>query len=398
MSNRISSSAFHLRATRELLAQQTRLSQTQSQIATGKRIQSPADDPVATASILDLQRTQAMNEQFARNSISLRDRLQVGEQALTDVTSLLQRVRDLTVQANSAAMDATSRAAIATEVSARVQELQDVANRRDANGEYLFAGFSIQTRPFSRGPGGVSYAGDQGVRSVQVAPDQKIADGFSGQRVFMDIPQANGTFTTQLGVQTGTGSIDIGSVVDASAWIPGTYTIRFPTSGTWEVVDGTSTVIGSGAYTAGASITFRGAQVAISGQPAAGDTFVIAPAGRESLFTTLDELVTTLRSAIDDPQGRARLNTELSSALAQIDVGLDRAINLRSDVGSRLSSIDAAEQSREALDLELTRSLSELQDVDYAEAITRLNQQMVGLQAAQASYTRMAQLSLFDYL
>jgi flagellar hook-associated protein 3 FlgL len=387
MSNRISTNGFHSRATREMLAQQTKLSRTQTQVSTGKRIQSPADDPVATARIIDLQRTQSQNEQFAKNAISVRNRLQVGEQALSDVGSLLQRVRDLAVQANSAALDAGSRAAIATEVSARVQELQDIANRRDANGEYLFSGYSGQTRPFSRGGAGVAYAGDQGTRSLQIAPDQKVADGFSGQRVFMDITQANGTFTTQLGVHTGTGSIDIGTVTNAAAWVPDTYTLRFVTPDTWEVVNSAS-----------ASITFSGVQVAVSGQPAAGDSFIIAPAGKESLFRSLDELVTTLRTGVDDPQSRARLNTEISSALAQIDAGLDVAINLRAEIGSRLSGIDAAEESRESLDAELSLSLSELQDVDYAEAITRLNQQMVGLQAAQAAYTRMAQLSLFDYL
>jgi flagellar hook-associated protein 3 FlgL len=398
MSNRISTNGFHSRATREMLAQQTKLSRTQTQVSTGKRIQSPADDPVATSRILDLQRAQSQNEQFAKNAISLRNRLQVGEQALSDVGSLLQRVRDLAVQANSAALDTGSRAAIATEVSARVQELQDIANRRDANGEYLFSGYSGQTRPFSRGGAGVAYAGDQGIRSLQISPDQKIADGFSGQRVFMDITQANGTFTTQLGVHTGTGSIDIGTVTNVAAWVPDTYTLRFVTPDTWEVVNSASTVVGTGAYTSGASITFSGVQVAVSGQPAAGDSFIIAPAGKESLFRSLDELVTTLRTAVDDPQSRARLNTEISSALAQIDAGLDVAINLRAEVGSRLSRIDAAEESRDSLDAELSLSLSELQDVDYAEAITRLNQQMVGLQAAQAAYTRMAQLSLFDYL
>ena len=75
---------------------------------------------------------------------------------MADASSLLQRVRELTIQANSGVVDAASRASIATELKARSQELQDLANRRDANGEYLFSGFSTQTQPFSRGIGGVS--------------------------------------------------------------------------------------------------------------------------------------------------------------------------------------------------------------------------------------------------
>jgi flagellar hook-associated protein 3 FlgL len=85
-------------------------------------------------------------------------------------------------------------------------------------------------------------------------------------------------------------------------------------------------------------------------------------------------------------------------ALTQIDQGLTRVGNLRSEVGARLSAIDSAASDRDALDDQLNVSVSDLRDIDYAEAISRMNQQLTGLQAAQAAYARIAQLSLFDYL
>ncbi|MCC6632051.1 MAG: flagellar hook-associated protein FlgL [Gammaproteobacteria bacterium] len=398
MSSRVSTAGMHDAAILQILAQQSKLSYTQSQVASGKRVLSPADDPVATTQIIDLTRARAQMEQYGKNTVAATNRLQTAESALADVGSLLQRVRELTLQAGNVTNDTTALASIRTELRARVEELQGIANRRDASGDYLFSGYSAQVTPFSRGPTGVSYAGDQGVRQLQIGPDQTVAVSFPGQRVFLDIPEGNGTFTTATGVHTGAGSIDTGQIVNAAAWVPGNYTLRFNTPGSWDVVDSTNAVIASGAYQAGSAINFNGAQVVVSGAPAAGDTFVIAPASKQDMFSTLDDLGNALSANLQDPAERSQLYTNLSAALLQIDQGLTNVLDLRADVGARLSMIDAATESRENLDVNLQKSLSEMQDLDYAEAISRMNQQMVALQAAQAAYTRLGQMSLFDYL
>ena len=73
-------------------------------------------------------------------------------------------------------------------------------------------------------------------------------------------------------------------------------------------------------------------------------------------------------------------------------------MSVRAEVGSRLQAIDLATETREAEAIDLQSLLSDLRDTDYASAISQLNQQYAGLQAAQAAYTRIAQMSLFDYL
>ena len=398
MSYRISTAGMHNAAISQMLAQQAKLAQTQTQISSGKRVQNPADDPIAATQIMAMDQTRAQLAQYTKNTESVTNRLNVGEQALADASNLLQRVRDLTVQANSAALGPTERASIATELKSRVQELQDLANRRDANGEYLFAGMSSQTQPFSRGAGGVTYAGDQGVRAIQVSADQRVTDGFSGQQVFMDIPQGKGTFAVAQGVHTGTGSIDPGVVTNAAAWVPGTYTLQFTTPNAWQVVDASSAVVASGAYSSGSAIGFNGAQVTVTGSPAAGDTYTISPAGKQDVFTTVDQLITQLTASASDPVSRATLNTQLSGSLNQLDQALNHLVDLRAETGSRLSTVDNATTSRQQLDDTLARSVGKLQDVDYATAVSSMNQQLLGLQAAQQAYTRIAQLSLFSYL
>jgi flagellar hook-associated protein 3 FlgL len=398
MSARISTAGMHDAAILQILTQQAKLARTQEQIASGKRVLSPADDPVATTQILDLTRARAQIEQYGKNTVAATNRLQTAESALADVGSLLQRVRELTLQAGNVTNDATALASIRTELRARVEELQGISNRRDASGDYLFSGYSAQVTPFARGATGVAYAGDQGVRQLQIGPDQTVAVSFSGQDVFLDIPEGNGSFTTAAGVHTGSGSIDTGQVTNAAAWVRGTYTVRFNAPDSWDVLDSTNAVIASGAYQSGSAISFNGAQVTISGAPAAGDTFVIAPASKQSMFDTLDDLANALGANPQDPAARSQLYTDLGAALQQIDQGLTRVLDRRADVGARLSMVDATTESRDSLDVNLAKSLSEMQDLDYAEAISRMNQQMVSLQAAQAAYTRLGQMSLFDYL
>jgi flagellar hook-associated protein 3 FlgL len=398
MSTRLSTAGMHGAAIAQILAQQSKLAYTQAQVAAGKRVLSPADDPVATAQILDLTRARDQIEQYGKNTVAATNRLQTAESALADVGSVLQRVRDLTLQAGNITNDSTALASIRTELLARVEELQGIANRRDASGDYLFSGYSAQVTPFSRSATGVNYAGDQGIRQLQIAPDQNVAVSFSGQRVFLDVPEGNGTFSTAAGVHTGTGSIDAGQIANASAWVSGNYTLRFTTADSWEVLDSTNAVITSGAYQQGNAISFNGAQVTVTGAPAAGDTFLIAPATKESIFKTLDDLGSALAADPRDLSSRSQLYTSLAAALQQVDQGLTHVLDLRAETGARLSMIDATTESRDGLSVNLQKSLSEMQDLDYAEAISRMNQQMVSLQAAQAAYTRLGQMSLFDYL
>ncbi len=424
MSNfRISTAGQHASGIAEILKQQVRLAKTQQQVASGERVSTPADDPVAAVRILGLERTQSQLEQYGKNAAMAGDRLGLGEQSLADLNSLLQRVHSLTVQANNGVLDNTSLRSIAAELRTASQQLQDIGNRQDSNGEYLYSGFSTGTRPFSDAGAGVAYAGDQGVRTLQISSSQSIADSFTGYSVFMDVAEGNGRFMVEngtnsvsLGANTGTGIIGAGQVADAAAWAAAagaTFTVRFsdnsaPADGvaeTWSLLDsgGNPVLDGGGApiqgtYVSGGSISFSGIQFTMSGDPAVGDSFTVRPAGKESLFTTLDDLATALEAGAGTSQQQAVLGSRLNHALTQLDQGLTHVTNLRTETGARLTTLDTAASLREDYDIQLSASVSELKDVDYAEAISRLNQQLTGLQAAQAAYSKIGQMSLFDWL
>jgi flagellar hook-associated protein 3 FlgL len=363
-------------------------------------VNSPADDPVAAVHIMELDRSLQENDQYHANADMARNRLSLEEQALDDAGSLLQRVRELTVQGNNATIDATNRRTIATEIRGLLNDLMDMANRKDANGEFLFSGYSTLTQPFAQTATGINYQGDQGSRQLAIGANQRVADNHSGAAVFMNIGEGNGTFVTGAGAaNTGSAVIGGGSVTNLANWVPEDYTLRFTDAqGTYEIVDSTATVVATGAYTTNSSIAFRGTSIPITGTPAANDTFTISRSRTEDIFTTLDSLATALETNAETPATKAIFNTTMATVLEQIDEAQDHFSTVRAQVGTRLSSLDNAVDALEGQKVEFQSMVSELRDLDYAEAITRMNQQLIGLQAAQASYSRIAQLSLFDYL
>lgn len=415
MITRLSTPGQHSAAIAQILKQQVALSKTQVQVASGQRFQSPAEDPIAATRVLGLERTQAQLDQYGRNADSATQRLVFAEQALNDLGLVLERAHVLALQANNATVDDASLKLIASELRGRAEELLQIANRQDANGEYLFAGYATGTRPFSPAGGNVSYAGDQGVRQLALSATQKIADGFNGEQVFMNIPQGNGAFTVTAGTHAGSGLVGVNEVVDRAAWAaasaaaaavpqPHAYTIRFTdpdadgTADTWEAVDAGGNPVATGSYASGGVISFNGLQVSISGAPAEGDTYEIAPAGTQSMFSTLDQLIGALMRGGETPEARAQLGSDLNAVITQLKGSMDHVLNLRAETGARLATLDSVAVQRDDLGYELTDSIGKLRDLDYAEALSRLNQQMAGLQAAQSAYTRIGQMSLFDFL
>jgi flagellar hook-associated protein 3 FlgL len=396
---RISTAGQHRLAFGAINDRTSELLRTQNQIASGKRIQTPADDPSGSVRALALDRALAESKQYARNADVVTSRLSLEEQTLADAGSLLDRVRVLTVQANSPTLDQASRQAIAVEVRVRLRELVDLANRRDSNGEYLFSGLSTLVQPFSQSGSAVTYVGDQGSRLVPTSPTQRVADGHSGFDVFMDIVNGNGTFTTAADADnTGTGIVGVGSVSSPADWVPDTYTLHFIDATNWEVLDGTNSQVTTGTFTTPGTIAFNGIQVTISGSPAADDIFTIAPSSKQDVFTTVSNLLDGLNSSTTTTAEQAQFATDMGSALQHIDRALAHLSNVRSDVGARLQVLDQSEETRLDTEVELQRSISELRDLDFAEAVTKLNLQLVGLQAAQSSYARLTQISLFDYI
>jgi len=287
--------------TQSMLKQQSELIQTQLKLSSGKRILTPSEDPRAAVQIVDLKQNIKQTEQYQENTNTARQRLSMEETALQNIIESVHRVRELGVQGLNDTNSANNRKGIAAELDQLNQQILSMANTKNSNGEYLFAGFLSDKIPFAEQtpattPATFNYSGDDNQRQIQIGPTRTITDGNPGEDVF-----------------------------------------------------GTS--------------------------------------GTDSLFEIVDELAAGLKN--DNPP---------AGALDKLTSSLEKVLTVQATIGARLNALDRQENLNEDDILGMQTVLSETEDLDFAEAISKFNLQSVSLQAAQQAYTKVQGLSLFNFL
>ena len=421
---RLSTNTIYELSLASMTSQQNLLQKTQQQISTGKRILTPSDDPIAAAQVLNIAQRDSINSQYATNRITAQDSLALSETALGGVTDLIQSVRESAVSAGNGAMTNTDRKILADALlSNQLQELIGMANATDSSGRYLFSGYQGATKPFSQDLDGlhIQYNGDQGQRMVQAASSRQIPLSDSGSNIFESVKSGNGSFVTAAGESNkGSGVVGTGSVVDPVALngSPYAYQITFVgSSGRYYVSDTTTmppTILDTTktpisacddpttppliSYVSGGAISLPGLQFDITGSPAAGDTFTVNPSSKQSLFTTVVDLIEILKKPVLSPADSTKLTNGLNAALQGLDNGLDHVLVCRSSVGSRQNEVDSLQSIGADLGQQYQKSMSQLQDVDYAKAISDLSKQQANLEAAQKTFNKVSGLSLFNYM
>jgi flagellar hook-associated protein 3 FlgL len=307
---RISTSYIQQQNIDSMLKQQADLLKTQNQVSTGKRFSSASEDPISAVRVLDIERQMNLNEQYIRNADTAKSKLESTDGVLKSAANILQRIRELGVQALNDSNDANARKGIAEEVDQLNKALLGLANTRDANGESLFAGYQSDQLAFNATT--YAYQGDTGQRSVRVGDSYLVEINEPGSAVFV-------TATTA------------------------------------------------------ATVTAGGTDPQL-------------------IFETINDFVTALRN---NTVNTAPNDKEF---LQNLDKGLESVNLARARVGTRLNGIEQQKSINSDIKTSNQALLAEIRDLDYAEAIARLNIQLTGLQAAQQSYVRVQNLSVFNYL
>ena len=196
-------------------------------------------------------------------------------------------------------------------------------------------------------------------------------------------------------------------VAEASAdsrFVRGDYRIDFAQARpadplTYQVLDRADRVVAEGEYRSGAAIAFNGARVVVTGKPADGDAIRIDGAASRSMFATVSTIAAALRGASGSPASNAEVHNALASGLYNLDQAIGNVLDVQADVGSRLNRVDAQRAINAEFNVQLKQTLSELRDLDYTEAASRLKLQLFALRAAQQTFAVTTQrLSLFNYL
>jgi flagellar hook-associated protein 3 FlgL len=407
---RISTSSIYNANVSLLNQQQAQLLHTQQQISTQRRILTPADDPIASARALEVSQADASNSQYAVNRNTVQQSTSLAESVLQSVTNLLQDVRTVAVNVGNGALNSSDKQTFATDLSGRLEELLTLANSTDGVGNYLFSGFQGRTQPFANNNAVVQYQTDDGQRMIQVSSSRQLAASDSGADIFMRVKNGNGTFSVQAAASnTGSGIVSQGAITNPALLTGNNYQVTFSvvagvtTYGVTNTTPGALVPVPVAAgtpYVSGQVISFDGLQLDVTGAPASGDVFTVAPSTNESIFKTISDLITALRTP--NPQGgavaAAALTNSTNTALNNLDRGLDNVLTVRASLGTRLNELDALQSTGEDMGIQYKQMLSQLQDVDFNKAISDLNQQKTSLEAAQKSFMAVSGLSLFNYM
>jgi flagellar hook-associated protein 3 FlgL len=402
---RISTNTIYESGSSRISDLQVGLNRTQQQIASGRRILNPSDDPIGSARALVITQTDAVNDQLAVNRKNAANTLSIAEDTLSNVTNVLHNVKTLVVSAGNGVLSDQERGYIANELQGNLDQLFGFANATDGTDGYLFSGFSSTTAPYTKTQGGAQYNGDQGGRFLQVDTSRQIPISDIGSAIFGNIRTSNGQFNirpnpSNVGQTVATASINVPTTANLTG---NNYEVAFDNTGANFTVTNKTTgvvVVPITAYTSPQTVTVDGMDITLTntpGAPGPGDKFSIQP-GNQNIFETITDLINTLKTPTGNVQRRLELTADLSQANSNIDKSLSNVLLARTGLGTSLKELENLNSAGESMGVIYKQELSALQDLDYAKAITELNQNQVVLQAAQQSFVKTSSLSLFNYL
>lgn len=395
---------------------------THEQISTGNRILTPADDPVASVRLMQLEQQQNMLGQYKGNLTAATNSLMQEEATLNSVNTIMQRVRELAAKAGNGALNQSDRRSIAAELQEREDELLGLMNTRNARGEYMFAGFQGKSQPFVReADGSYNYHGDEGQRKLQIASSLNVAIGDNGKKIFQDIPNA-ARLEASLSSTPGSTLVASAPLVQdeltysGSPGFPaGGVEIRFADPNATPPGDPKDYAVFASPYTAGDTalhsgrmddndarqdtLVFRGVVMHFDGVPAGGESVTVSAdpsQAKQGVLDTIQQLRSALEKNPDSTAGNRNTRDAVAVALTNIDHAMVTIDRTRGDIGARMNMIETTENNNEDVILINKSVQAELREVDYPEALSRLAFQSVVLEAAQQSFVKISQLNLFD--
>lgn len=414
----ISTSLFFSRGVDLMSKSQTDLAKLQEKVASGKELVRPSDGVDLALNISRLKSSIAKLDSYKDSLNAVNDRLRIEESYMTGTSDVLRQIKTLTIQGANASLSLSDKNVIATQIDELINELVNQANGADVNGNFLFAGTRVATRPYQLDDSGIfRYQGDQVNTSVDFSSTRQTVIGRSGPDVFRSVFTGEmlnvvpGIYDVEL-----TGAVEAGDVFRVSLdGVTYQYTAESGDSaetvleaiqteietaiaaGTHEsitlsVVDNTLTITADDGYERRIIGTTINAFDGVESQGlTVTETQTPDPGRPEKIefFQSLQELTDLLR--VGDQQS-------VQSKLDEVDQMIDQATLGLAGIGVEMSTIDAQIGINEDLKLGLQMALSGKEDLDYAAAITKMQAQMLSLEAAQSSFAKISQLTLFDYI
>lgn len=375
---RISTATLRETGIINMMSRQVEMNDTQEKIASGLQLLKPSDDPAAMARVLDYKASIAANTQYQKNISAIELRLNNEDTALDSASNILNRVRELTLTGLNASYNGSDREAIGREIHEMTQALMDIANTKNHSGDYIFSGSKSDTKPFDFDSSStvptVVYQGDRYQTRIQIGPGIFMAASHSGFSIFENIPTSDPAVNTVKPTST--------TETDALPPTDTAVTEGEPVDPLAPVTEGVDS--GDGVTETDTTVSETVTTTTTTGTEKA----------TRSIFNTLLKL----ENAFTGNLPLEEVNQIANYALQDLDASLNSLSDARVDVGARLNTLDHQGSLLEKFILDSRQNLSDVQDADYAEVISRFNLHQTALQASQQAYTKVQGLSLFNYL
>lgn len=305
---KISTSQMFDNSVTQMNRQQAKVAEMQAKLASGKQLINASDDAEKSNVIQRLKSAMSRNDMYEKTLDRADNRLAAEESALISAENILQRIRQLAVSGNTDTLSISEKEIIAGEINSLSEELLSLANTKDANGNYVFAGSSVDSEAFALDDNGVIvYQGDKTQTSVDVSDQRSLVLNRPGDEVFISVDRL----------------ADDGEII------------------------------------------------------------------KIGFFEMLSDFTDALTD--DNDTNLARGLEEITTVTENISMSL-------ADLGSRMNTVGTQRDILEDTKMRYQDLLSNEEDLDYASAVTKLSAELLSLEAAQASFAKISQLSLFNYL
>ncbi|MBB1305533.1 flagellar hook-associated protein FlgL [Pseudoalteromonas sp. SR43-5] len=416
---RLSNNLMYQNNINKILDNQQGVANAQERVTTGEKYLTTSEAPAAISQAMLYSNKIQTNEQYTKNINQLNGRLETEESVLQSINSNIQQAQELTIQAGNGAYTKDDLKTFASELSGIQQTLANLMNTRSEDGKFIFSGYQDSTQPyqFDSAAGEYTYNGDQGQHQITIAEGVSIKASDNG---FDTFEKTNARLNVESNTASVSGSITAASVyVDGQAEFDKFHQANYNADPTALATANTySVLVNAGAtatdpqtyeiYRDGAALTpavtgevtdepidFAGMKIEFEGTAPGQLDFSLEKPGKENVLNTLQSLITGLNDGTLEGDDFQQV---LADGLVQLQNASEQVVFTQASLGGRMNALERVSDSNLALDIQNKSNRSNLVEVDMAEAISELTKQETALQASQATFGRLTNLSLFDYL
>lgn len=400
---RISTAQFYYQNSQRLTDKQSGVNDQMKYISSGKRVLTAKDDSVNFGTLTGYKSEIDNIEKYQRNITIGENRNSLIETSFGNAERILTELKTTFIQANNGTLSDADLEALGDIIRDGQDQLLDIANTKDETGGFIFSGFQIDVQPFSLQPdSSVVYNGDTGQRQLQVAKNILVDTNIPGDEAFEKVKNNLGDFSPTYNTNTSGINVTSAIIANPGAYDPATnppgYNFNFTSPTDLTVTDDNGvTVFTTAAYVPGQTVAFNGVEVQINGNPLPGDDFTLETEEEISVFDTLKAAMDWIGVG-QSPANPVLHDVEYGEILDQIDTALNHVVTQRTEAGVRLKLIENQDNNHQDALLNLEQGRSNIEDLDFAKAISTFEQSQVALQAAQQTFVQIKGLTLFNYI